>query len=45
MKFFRKYYEDVCKRRQEELSRLYTENLSTSYRWQDILKDALEANK
>ncbi|WP_312091986.1 hypothetical protein [Aminipila sp.] len=45
MKWLKKYYEDVCRKRQQELKKFWLEERKTSYRWQDIVKEALEINK
>lgn len=45
MKLLKKYYEDVCKKRQQELKKTWLEGTPVSYRWQDIVKEALEVNK
>lgn len=40
MRILKKYYEDVCKKKQEALKELYSSDYSISYRWQDLVKDA-----
>lgn len=36
MGMLKKYYETICKKRQEELMELYIENRATKYRSEDI---------
>ncbi|WP_312650954.1 hypothetical protein [Aminipila sp.] len=45
MGILKKYYETICKKRQEQLMDLYIENYATKYRSQDILDEEKEANK
>lgn len=40
MKMLKKYYKDVCQKRQEVLKEMYSENYAISYRWQDIVEEA-----
>ncbi len=40
MNILKKYYEDVCEKRQEALKKLYTERHDTSYRWQDLVEQS-----
>ncbi|GEM_PF-1237462 len=44
MGILKDYYRDVCKKRQEELLALYSENRDTSYRWQDIVEQTNKTN-
>lgn len=45
MKILKRYYENVCKKRQQELKEMWSERTPVSYRWQDIIKEALAVYK
>lgn len=45
MKLFNKYYEDICKKRQQELKQIWLEGRKVSYTVQDIIDEALKINK
>ncbi|MFV0517486.1 MAG: hypothetical protein ACK5MV_08815 [Aminipila sp.] len=45
MELLKKYYEDICKRRQQELKDLYTEKHEVKYRWQDIVAEEKRMQK
>nr|WP_315020808.1 hypothetical protein [uncultured Aminipila sp.] len=45
MGILKKYYETICKKRQEQLMDLYIENYSTRYRSQDMVNEEKETNE
>lgn len=45
MKLLKKYYENICKKKQEEIKKTWNQGIKVSYRWEDIVRDALATNK